>query len=44
MKKPPATALAISIEYRQFIEELKSRVSTARISAARAINREAVRL
>ena len=38
MKKPPDTTLAISADYRQFVEELKSRVTSARISAARRIN------
>ncbi len=44
MKKPPDTTLAISADYRQFVEELKSRVTSARISAARAITHEAILL
>jgi hypothetical protein len=31
-----------SSEYRQFISELKARVSSARISAARAVNRDVI--
>lgn len=44
MKKPATTTLAISADYRRFIEELKSRVISARISAARAITHEAILL
>jgi len=44
MKKPTDTTLAISADYRQFIKELKARVISARISAARAITHEAVLL
>jgi predicted nuclease of restriction endonuclease-like (RecB) superfamily len=44
MKKPTDTTLAISADYRQFIEELKTRVVSARISAARAITHEAILL
>ena len=44
MKKPADTSLAISADYRQFIEELKARVVSARISAARAITHEAILL
>jgi predicted nuclease of restriction endonuclease-like (RecB) superfamily len=44
MKKSTDTTLAISADYRQFIEELKARVISARISAARAITHEAVLL
>jgi hypothetical protein len=44
MKKPPDTTLAASADYRQFVEELKSRVTSARISAARAITHEAILL
>jgi len=44
MKKPADTALAISADYRQFIDELKARVISARISAARAITHEAILL
>jgi len=44
MKKPIDTTLAISADYRQFIEELKARVIGARITAARAITHEAILL
>ena len=44
MKKPTDTTLPISADYRQFIEELKGRVVSARISAARAITHEAILL
>ena len=44
MKKSTDTTLAISADYRQFIEELKTRVDSARISAARAITHEAILL
>lgn len=44
MKKPAATTLAISADYRQFVEELKARVISARISAARAITHEGILL
>jgi predicted nuclease of restriction endonuclease-like (RecB) superfamily len=44
MKKPTDTTLKISANYRQFIEELKARVTAARISAARAITHEAILL
>jgi predicted nuclease of restriction endonuclease-like (RecB) superfamily len=44
MKKPPDTTLAINADYRQFIDELKARVISARISAARAISHEAILL
>ena len=36
--------LTISTDYRQFIEELKNRVVTARISAARRVNHELIAL
>ncbi|MGL4399280.1 MAG: PDDEXK nuclease domain-containing protein [Luteolibacter sp.] len=42
MKKPPDTTLSISADYRQFVEELKSRVTSARISAARRINHDMI--
>lgn len=42
--KKTATTLNISADYRRFIEELKSRVLSARISAARAITHEAILL
>ena len=38
------TTLAISADYRQFIEELKARVIGARISAARSVSHEATLL
>ena len=44
MTKTTDTTLTISTEYRQFIEELKARVVSARISAARAISHEATLL
>lgn len=44
MKNPPDTTLAISADYRQFIESLKDRVTSARISAARAITHEVILL
>lgn len=40
MKKTKDTALLATPEYRKFIEDLKSRVTAARISAARAVNRD----
>lgn len=44
MKKPRDTSLAISTDYRQFVTELKSRIASARLSAARHVNRELVML
>lgn len=44
MKKTADTTLAITADYRQFIEELKGRVATARVSAARKINHELILL
>ena len=44
MKRAAATTLAISADYRQFVEALKTRVISARISAARAITHEAILL
>ncbi len=44
MKKPIDTALAVSADYRAFIEELKASVLSARISAARAVTHEAILL
>jgi predicted nuclease of restriction endonuclease-like (RecB) superfamily len=44
MKASTDTTLTISADYRQFIEELKTRVVSARISAARAITHEAILL
>lgn len=40
MKKPTDTTLAITADYRQFVEELKARVANARLSAARKVNHE----
>ena len=42
MKKSTDTALAISADYRQFVEALKNRVATAQLSAARRINHEMI--
>lgn len=44
MKKPRDTSLALSTDYRQFVTELKSRIASARLSAARHVNRELVML
>jgi hypothetical protein len=44
MKKLPDTALIIGPDYLEFIAELKARVISARVTAARAINREAILL
>jgi predicted nuclease of restriction endonuclease-like (RecB) superfamily len=44
MKKLPAATLALSADYRQFVEELKARVLSARIAAARAVTHEAILL
>lgn len=44
MKKSRDTTLAISADYRQFVSELKSRIASARLSAARHVNRELVTL
>jgi predicted nuclease of restriction endonuclease-like (RecB) superfamily len=44
MKKSRDTALIISPDYRQFIEELKARVVSARVTATRAITHEAILL
>ena len=44
MKKNADTALMIAPEYRRFIEDLKTRVVSARISAARSVNRELILL
>ena len=43
MKKSQEVSIA-SPEYRQFIEELKARVFSARLSAARAVNRDVILL
>ena len=39
-----APTVLTSLEYRQFIEDLKARVATARISAARAVNSDLILL
>ncbi|MCX6880563.1 MAG: DUF1016 N-terminal domain-containing protein [Verrucomicrobia bacterium] len=44
MKKHRDPILSISPEYQQFIEELKARVISARVSAARAITHEVILL
>jgi hypothetical protein len=44
MKKLIDTSMMISPEYRRFIEDLKTRVVSARISAARAVNRDMILL
>jgi hypothetical protein len=43
MKKSPEVSIA-SPEYRRFIEQLKARVLSARLSAARAVNRDVILL
>ncbi|MEO8352657.1 MAG: hypothetical protein ABI680_13045 [Chthoniobacteraceae bacterium] len=42
MKKSTDTTLAINADYRQFVEELKARVTTARLSTARRLNHEMI--
>lgn len=44
MKKIRDATLIISPDYLQFIEELKARVVSARVTAARAITHEAILL
>ena len=44
MKELPDTTLTISPDYLQFIEDLKARVISARVTAARAITHEAILL
>ncbi len=44
MKKSRDTALALSTDYRQFVTDLKSRITSARLSAARHVNCELVTL
>lgn len=44
MKTDTDAAMLITPEYRQFIEDLKTRVTAARISAARAVNRDLILL
>jgi hypothetical protein len=42
MKKMAPNISVISPAYRQFVKELKSRVAAARLSAARAVNRDVI--
>lgn len=42
--KKAETAIVVTPEYRQFIQELKERVVSARISAARRVNQELIQL
>jgi predicted nuclease of restriction endonuclease-like (RecB) superfamily len=44
MKPTADTAILTAPEYQQFIEDLKARVTAARISAARAVNRDLILL
>jgi len=44
MKTVSDSAMLTTPEYRQFIEDLKARVTAARISAARAVNRDLILL
>lgn len=44
MKSASAPTVMTSPEYRQFIEDIKIRVNSARISAARAVNRDLILL
>ena len=44
VKKASAPAVMASPEYRQFIEDLKARVVSARLSAARAVSRDLILL
>ena len=44
MKTIADTAMLTTPEYRQFIEDLKARVTAARISAARSVNRDLILL
>ncbi len=44
MKNPNDSTVMISPEYRRFIEDLKARVISARISAARSVNRDGILL
>jgi hypothetical protein len=44
MKNPTGPTLMTSQEYRQFIADLKARVISARVSAARAVNRDLILL
>lgn len=40
MKKSRDSTLKLSTDYRQFVTDLKSRIATARLSAAQHVNRE----
>lgn len=44
MKKSTDKNSAISEEYRQFITDIKTRIADARLSAARAVNRDMILL
>ena len=44
MKKSTDKDLAITEEYRQFITDMKARITAARLSAARSVNREMILL
>ena len=44
MKKSRDTNLTLSTDYRQFVTDLKSRIASARLSAARRVNSELVML
>ena len=44
MTKAKDTSLLTSPDYRHFIEELKTRVLSARLSAARAVNQDMILL
>jgi len=44
MKKTTDQEMPVTPEYRRFIEELKARVASARVAAARAINRDLILL
>ncbi len=44
MKKSRDTTLALTTDYKQFVTDLKSRIASARLSAARQVNRELVTL
>lgn len=44
MKKPVNTAVTINSDYQRFVEELKSRIASARIAVARRVNGELILL
>ncbi len=44
MKKSRDTTLALTTDYKHFVTDLKSRIASARLSAARQVNRELVTL